>query len=216
MRLAFAAAVARAHLIDGLAIRIVLEREVLPPDGGIVDGVVERDHTIERSSRFLLSLEDAREQCSDPDDRERAPDGDENDPAESEPRTPRCWCRTDVRIAHGLILERGHRPGARWDSPDPVAHVRVASDAGDRFDVPAGRAGGGDTNPWTRVRFGDTAGAVIYRLDDLGMAVPARVLRHSAIALGDAKRIGVVAGREVEGVPEAVHRFHGVLADEVV
>ena len=48
------------------------------------------------------------------------------------------------------------------------------------------------------------------------VTVPARMLGYLVIAWRDAKRIGKVSGREIEGMPEAVPRFGHVLADQIV
>src|SRR5687767_1974220 len=56
--------------------------------------------------------------------------------------------------------------------------------------------------------------AVIDRRDDLFVTVPASAFRHLVIPRRDAKRIGVVAGREIEGMPEPVPRFRCVLTEE--
>src|SRR5215207_6923223 len=88
MRLTFAAAVARALLIDGLAVVVVLEREVLAPDRRVVGGVVQRDDSIEGIARLLLVLEDVGEECCDSHGGERAADGGENEPAGAEATAP--------------------------------------------------------------------------------------------------------------------------------
>src|SRR5215203_3062555 len=88
MRLAFTAAVARALLVDGLAIVVVLEREVLAPDRRIVRRVVERDDSIEGIPRLLLPLEHAGEERGDAHGGECAAKGGEDEPAEAEPTAP--------------------------------------------------------------------------------------------------------------------------------
>ena len=137
VRLALAPAVARAHLVDRLPVVVVLQRKVLAPDGRVVDGVVERDHAVERRSRLLLPSEDVREKRRDADDRERAPKDDEDQPSGSKTRARRLGRGGGMRVAHGVILERDDQRSLgvarRVPSSDPVSDVRMASNAGDRL-----------------------------------------------------------------------------------
>ena len=76
-----AAAETRADLIDGAKVGVVLKREVLSPDRGILDLVGQLDHPEEGILRFLFSLEDIDEEECRRDRREPARDGrDESDP----------------------------------------------------------------------------------------------------------------------------------------
>ena len=55
----FAAAVARAHLIDGAPVAVVLQRKVPAPHRGIDRLVVQLDDAVERVAGLLLPREDA-------------------------------------------------------------------------------------------------------------------------------------------------------------
>src|SRR5687768_15760694 len=106
MRLALAAAVAGANLIDRAAIVIVLQREVLRPYGGIIDRIVQRDDLVKRRSRFLLALEDVREQRGDPHDRDGRTDSDKHEPSSA--KTASRWLtRANVMcvmwVGHSVI-----------------------------------------------------------------------------------------------------------------
>ena len=59
-RLGFAAAVARALLVHGAAVVIVLQREILAPDRGVFGVVGQFDDAEERIPRLLLALERSR------------------------------------------------------------------------------------------------------------------------------------------------------------
>ena len=68
-------------------------------------------------------------------------------------------------------------------------------------------------------RAGDRAVRLRMRVDrlrDLLVTAPAGVFRHFVIARRDPDRIGEGAGREVEGVPEAVARLGLVFPEQVV
>ena len=62
-----APAVLGALHVHRAQVEIVLHGEVLSPDGGIVDGVVQFDHAIERIARFLLAFEDVDQERGDRD-----------------------------------------------------------------------------------------------------------------------------------------------------
>src|SRR5262245_64218376 len=66
-----AAAVPRSHLINRALVIVVLQREVLAPDGGVFSLVCQFHYAIERVSRLLLALEDVDEQRRDAYSRER-------------------------------------------------------------------------------------------------------------------------------------------------
>ena len=81
VRHGLAAAVLGALHVDRAQVEVVLHREVLAPDGRVVDGVVQLDHAVERVSRFLLALEDVDEQCGDGDGGERCQRDDQREHA---------------------------------------------------------------------------------------------------------------------------------------
>ena len=57
---------------------------------------------------------------------------------------------------------------------------------------------------------------MIDRFRDLRMAMMAGAFGYTAIALGDAERVGISSRREVERMPETVSCLHYVLPDEIV
>ena len=71
MRESFAAAVTRAHLIDGPFVVVILQWEIFPPHGGIFSFVGQFHDTIKRVPRFLLAFKDTHQQSD-------AHDGDDN------------------------------------------------------------------------------------------------------------------------------------------
>src|SRR5687767_538570 len=109
-----------------------------------------------------------------------------------------------MRFAHALILPRGgQRMGCDgWRpqrSPEPVSDIRVSSNAGEWLGgtVSRARRRGTERRPGRRRRVRDGARTVVDRVRDLLVTVATRILRHAPVSLRDAKRIGIVAGREV-------------------
>src|SRR5688572_28923945 len=84
-------------------------------------------------------------------------------------------------------------------SPHPVAHVSVTPNARYRC-----------------VRPSVSGSGMVDRFGDLRMAMVTCAFSHPAIALGNAKRVGIPAGGEVERVPDPVPALHHVFADDVM
>ena len=113
-----AAAVARAHLIHRAQVEVVLLREVLAPDGGIVDRVVDLDHAEERVARLLLAFEDVDEQRRRARGHEHDDDRHEHDQAQ----------RLAARGLRGLVLVHLRPPCDapldQWRWPTDRWHLR--------------------------------------------------------------------------------------------
>src|SRR5689334_2351251 len=107
---------------------------------------------------------------------------------------------TGVGSTGGVVIAGSRLEGSRGArSAHPVADVRVAADARGLL-VRVGGDDGDRDRPAARVPRRD----VRPRLDrghHLLVAVAAGALRHLPVPLRDAERVGIGAGREVEGVP---------------
>ena len=159
-----AAAVARPLLVDRPLVPVVLQREVLAPDRGILDRVAQLDHAKERVPRFLLALEDVDEQRRS----RRPPPG-----AEQRRRTRMHRARGSSVIGSGIPRVPGRmaalrRTFVRRSSP---GHRCPTCQWHRRQSVSCG------CPPRTPCR--------IDGLDDGVVAGPARALGHAPVARGD-------------------------------
>ena len=187
VRKRLAAAVARALLVHGPQVGVVLEREVLAPDRRVLGLVVQLHHAEEGVPGLLLALHDVHEQRGHGRGGQGGAGRDREDRAA---RRRRAAARRG--LSHGLPPVAG-----RWWRTAPGA--------------PPSRGSGCTRCP------AEPAWAGVPMACDHGLvAAPAVRLRDRPAPGRGADGLVKAAGREVVRVPEAVPGLRVVLAHEVV